>query len=289
VTAVDLTTAGGAVVRDLAHDEYLTHPALSASQAKILVQPGGPARYRWSLEHPQPPRDVFDLGHAAHAAVLGVGPALGVVDAPDWRGKVARERRDALRAEGFVPLLVDDMRRIEDMAAALREHPIASRLLHPDSGEAEVSLFWTDDHFGVDRRARVDWLRTPDADGRLIIVDYKTSSDASPAALARSVWQYGYTVQCAWYRELVVGLGLARSARFVFVFQEKDPPYLVNCVELDEEALLIGAELCERALKIYARCRDTGTWPGYSDQTITALTLPTWAVRAHYQTMVDDL
>jgi hypothetical protein len=282
MTTVTLDAAGGAVVRDMPADEYLQHPALSASQAKILVQPGGPARYRWSLDHPEPPRDVFDLGTAAHAMVLGVGPSIVTVNAPDWRSKAAREERDAIRATGAVPLLEADGDRVLGMAAALKAHPVASRLLHPDSGEAEVSLFWTDDAYGVDRRGRVDWLRRPNADGRLILIDFKTTSDASPAALARSVWQYGYALQACWYRELVIGLGLAKSAPFVFVFQEKDPPYLVNCVELDEEAMLIGSELCERALQIYVRCREVDRWEGYNDQSITSLSLPQWAVRQHY-------
>jgi hypothetical protein len=289
VTTVQFTPTGDAVVRDLPHDAYLQHPALSASQAKVLVQPGGPARYRYQLDNPQPPRDVFDFGHAAHAMVLGVGPSMITVNAPDWRTKAAQQERDAIRAAGAIPLLEADGDRVLGMAAALKAHPVASRLLHPDSGEPEVSLFWTDDVYGVDRRGRVDWLRRPDPDGRLILVDYKTTSDASPAGIARSVWQYGYTLQAAWYRELVIGLGLARSAPFVFVFQEKDPPYLVHCVELDEQALLIGAELCERALKIYARCREVDRWPGYADEALSLVSLPPWAVRQHFETIGDDL
>jgi hypothetical protein len=67
----------------------------------------------------------------------------------------------------------------------------------------------------------------------------------------------------------------------VFVFQEKDPPYLVHCVELDELALTIGAEQCERALQTYVKCREVDRWPGYADESLSLVSLPTWAIRAH--------
>jgi hypothetical protein len=280
VTTAELATDG--VVRDMPHDEYLRHPALSASGAKLLVQPGGPARYRHEQDHPEDRRtsDAFDLGHAAHGLVLGVGPALDVVHAADWRGKDARAARDESRAAGRVPILAADYARAERMADALREHPIASRLLHPDSGEPEVSLFWHDDEYGIDRRGRVDWLRRPDPDGRLVLVDYKTTSDASPSAVSRAVASYGYHQQAAWYRDLVIGLGLARSAPFLFLFQETRPPYLPHVVELDAEALAIGADRNARALRLYAECTASGVWPGYGDDAggISLLGLPRWAV-----------
>lgn len=280
-TTVELTIRGDAVVRDLPHDQYLAHPALSVSGAKLLVQPGGPARYRWRLEHPEPPRDVFDFGAAAHAMVLGVGAPIDVVHADSWRGKDAQRQRDESRAAGRTALLLADYERVESMADALRDHRVASRLLHPDSGDPEVSLFWHDDAFDVDRKGRVDWLRRADGDGRLILVDLKTCTSAAPDAVARAVANYGYALQAAWYRELVVGLGLARSVPFVFVFVEKDPPHLVHCIELDESALLMGAEMCERALRIFADSTATGVWPGLNDDGISVISLPPWALRQH--------
>ena len=280
MTVIDLDPSGGAVVRDMPHEQYLRHPALSASGAKLLVQPGGPAKYLHRLTNPEPPRDAFDLGHAAHASVLGVGAPIGVVAANDWRTKAAQERRDALRAEGFVPLLERDAIKVEDMAAALRQHDLAGRLLHPTTGAPEVSLFWHDAQHGVDRRGRVDWLRTADENGRLILTDYKTAASADPDAFARAVWQYGYAMQAAWYRDLALGLGLATSAPFVFVVQETTAPYLVHLFELDEATLQMGAERNERAMQLFAECTESGEWPGYNPGGITLLSVPTWA---HYR------
>jgi hypothetical protein len=279
VTTIELRPTGDAVVLDLPHDAYLAHPALSASGAKTLVRPGGPARFRHERDNPRPPTDAMDLGTAAHAAVLGTGPAIAVVDADSWRTKAAQQQRDQARAEGLVPMLFADARKVADMAAALRAHPIASRLLHPDTGAPEVSLFYRDPQYGVDRRCRVDWLRDPDPNGRLLLVDYKTTKSADPAAVDRAIADYGYHLSGAWYRDVIVGLGLARSVPVVLVFQETSAPYLVHVVELDAPWLRIGEDLARRALRIFAECTASGDWPGYQD--ITLSTPPPWLLNRH--------
>jgi hypothetical protein len=274
VTTIELDPSGGAVVDGMDHEQYLRHPALSASGAKLLVQPGGPARFAWERTHPRPASDAMDLGTAAHMAVLGAGPEIVAVDADSWRTKAAREQRDAIRAAGGVPLLSPDVQRVSAMATALREHPIASRVLHLDSGRPEVSLFWHDPEYGVDRRARVDWLRTADDDGRLLLVDFKTTKSADPAAIDRAIGTYGYDLSAAWYRDLIIGLGLATSVPVLLVFQETEPPYLPHVVELDDLWLSRGYDLVHRALTTYRQCTDTGAWPGYDR--ITLSTPPAW-------------
>jgi hypothetical protein len=281
VTVIELNPTGDAVVRDLPHEQYLQHPALSNSGAKTLVRPGGPARFAYEREHGRPPKDEFDVGHAAHNAVLGVGPELVIVDAADWRTAAAKQARDLARSTGKVPVLTKTAAQVADMARALREHPVASRLLHVKTGAPEVSLFWHDDEHGVDRRGRVDWLREPDKNGRLILVDYKTTTDASPDALERSVIRFGYHMQGAWYRDLVVGLGLAQSAPFLFVFQEVSPPYLVHVVELEPDLLAMGEDKVQQALRLFAQCSADNVWPGYNDSGISTVSAPAWALRQH--------
>lgn len=288
MTVIDLSPTGDAVVRDLPHEQYLQHPALSFSGAKTIVRPGGPARFAYEREHGRPPRAQFDVGHAAHAAVLGVGPELAVFTFPDWRTKEARAARDLARAEGRVPILADTAKQVADMADALRADPLAARVLTKGSGEPEVSLFWHDPEHGVDRRGRVDWLRRADQNGRLILVDYKTTDSADPDALARSIVAYGYHMQAAFYRDLVLGLGLARSVPFLFVFQEKTAPYLVNVVELDAPTLQMGADKVQQALETFARCTREDTWPGYTAAGITTISAPAWAHRQHELDIYGD-
>ncbi|MBK3546457.1 PD-(D/E)XK nuclease-like domain-containing protein [Streptomyces sp. MBT60] len=249
--------------------------SLSSSGARSLLAPSCPARFRYEQDHPRPRKAVWDFGTAAHRVVLGDGPELVAVEADDWRTKAARAERDEVEAAGGVALLANEFDQVHAMADAIRRHPVASALFAPGSGRPEVSVFWEDRLTGVRRRARFDWLPNPSA-GRLIIPDYKTCRSAEPSALARSVHEYGYHQQADWYRAAARAAQLGEEPAFVFVCQEKAAPYLVTVFEPDMTALRIGAAKNRRAIETYARCVETGHWPGYTDE-IAYLSLPVWA------------
>lgn len=283
--ALDVTVTEPGVVLGMSEADYHGDPvpegSLSSSGARQLLPPSCPALFRWALDNPAPPKRTFDFGHAAHRHVLGTGPELVAVDAPDWRTNAAKAARDEARLRGAVPLLAHEMTVVEDMAAVLSAHPVAGAFLHPDRGEAEVSMFWRDEPTKVMRRARLDWLPTAST-GRRIIADYKTAPTAEPAAFARSAAAYGYHCQAAWYLDGVLALGLADDAAFVFIVQAKEPPYLVSVVELDALALRIGRERNRRAIDRYLQCRTTDRWPGFCDD-VELVSLPVWAEREYEQ------
>ncbi|MCI4045098.1 PD-(D/E)XK nuclease-like domain-containing protein [Streptomyces sp. TRM75563] len=250
--------------------------SLSSSGARSLLAPSCPARFRYEQDHPRPRKAVWDFGTAAHRVVLGDGPELVAIEADDWRTKAAREERDEVAAAGGVALLADEYDQVHAMADAIRRHPVASALFAPDSGRPEVSVFWDDERSGVRRRARFDWLPNPSA-GRLIIPDYKTCRSAEPGALAKAVHEYGYHQQADWYQKGARAAQLGgEDTASVFVCQEKTAPYLVTVFEPDMTALRIGAAKNRRAIETYARCVETGHWPGYTDE-IAYLSLPVWA------------
>ncbi|WP_326768594.1 PD-(D/E)XK nuclease-like domain-containing protein [Streptomyces sp. NBC_01591] len=251
--------------------------SLSSSGARKLLPPSCPALFRYEQDHPQLPKKAFDVGNAAHKLVLGEGPNLVRIDASEWRTAAVKAVVADVRAAGGVPLKPAEYDQVQAMADAIRRHPVASVLFAPESGRPEVSMFWTDGPTGITRRARFDWLPHPRS-GRLIIPDYKTCRSAEPSALARAVDEYGYHCQDDWYRAAARAAGLAEDPAMVFVCQEKTAPYLVTVIELDAAARRIGAAKNRRAIDVFARCTETGYWPGYSDD-ITYLSLPVWAER----------
>jgi hypothetical protein len=264
-------------IYEMDSETYHSHRyALSSSGARMLLPPSCPALFKHAQDTPQEPKKTFELGTAAHKLVLGEGPDLVRVDADKWTTNAVKAEVAAIRDEGGIPLKPAEYEQVHAMADALRRHPVASMLFDPARGKPEQSLFWRDRPTGVMRRARFDWL--PDArSGRLIIPDYKTCRSAEPSALARAVEDFGYHQQDDWYRAAARALGLAdETAAFVFVCQEKTPPYIVTVVEMDAEARRIGAARNRRALEVFAECTETGVWPGYSDE-IAYLSLPTWA------------
>ena len=255
-------------------DYFAATGALSCSGAKLLLPPSCPAKFFYRLDHAEY-KDEWDFGSAAHNMVLGTGPEIAEIEFDDWRKKAAQEQRDEAREAGKIPLLSKDLAKVRAMAGALRAHPYAGFLLDPYDGKPEQSLFWEHERTGIPLRARLDWL--PDmTTGRPIIADYKTADSAEPEKFRKAATDYGYHQQHAWYSDGVAALyGVLPS--FVFVVQEKTPPYLVSVVEWHPEAVRIGRARNEKAIDIYRACIEAGEWPGYTDQEPAEIMLPAWA------------
>lgn len=275
-----VTTPG---VHQLTDEEYHADPveggSLSSTGARQLLPPSCPALFRHQQLHGQPHKRVWDFGSAAHAHVLGVGPELVVIEAANYRTKAAQEARNEAHEAGAIPLLEPEHDQVLAMAAALRRHPVARALFDPDrGGQPEQSLIWQDAQTGVMRRARLDWLPAIVPNQRVIVGDYKTCVSAEPDALSKAAHNYGWHQQADWYLAGIKALfGLTDDdVAFVFIAQEKTPPYLVTPVELDHDAMRIGQIRNRRALSIYRHCVDNDEWPSYVDG-VHLLSLPPWA------------
>jgi hypothetical protein len=242
--------------------------SLSVSGAKLLLK--APAIFRHRLEHPEH-KDVFDFGSAAHALVLGVGAELVVhqydvdkVKSPKstnaWKAQQAE-----VREAGAVLLLPDEHAAVTAMADALSSHTLAMRLL--SEGQPEVSAYAPDEATGVMRRGRFDWL------GAAVLTDYKTCVSANPRDWSG---RYGvisklrYDAQAAWYLDLARDLGHPAAA-FAFVAQEKEPPYLVSVVYVDDADLWQARDDNAAALALFRDCTAAGRWPGYLPDDAAAL------------------
>lgn len=263
---------------DLSNEAYhADKTSLSSSGARKLLPPSCPAKFRWEQDNPQPASKTFDYGNAAHKKVLGNGPELVVIEHDVWNTKDAKAAVKKARERGAIPLKQHEMDMVDAMAAAIRRHPLASALLEPAYGAPEQSGFWIDGPSGIRRRVRFDWLPSVQSD-RLIIPDYKTAADASSEAFQKSLDNYGYNQQAAWYEEAAVALGLGgQTTELLFVVQEKTAPYLVNVIGLDFFAREIGRAKNRRSIEIFAECQSTGHWPGYADENPNYLALPGWA------------
>lgn len=242
----------------LTEDEYHRRPELSASGAKVLIQEGGPAKYRWMMDHPSVTKKAFDLGHVAHTLALGVGAKPVVVEG-NRNANTVKERIAEVRAEGNIPVTAAEFETVTAMADALRRHETAGKFFtHPDRVVEEIILW---EHDGTPWRGKLD-LRI----GR-VVVDYKTSADASPAGF-RKVWgKFGYHIQAVAYQMAVESLGYT-DPRFYLIVQETTPPYLVGLYEPTANSLVEGRAAVALAETRYRAGVDSGHWPGYSTKVL---------------------
>lgn len=266
------------IPEDLYHRDPVEGGSLSQSGAKKLLAEGGPALFAWQREHPSPSTKAMELGTAAHREVLGTGQQVHEVKADNWRGKKANDDADDARKQGKIPLLTKELATVRAMAAELREHEWAMRLLG-QAGRPEMSAFWQDPDYEVWRRLRWDYMPEPDPARRPVIPDYKTTASASPAEFAKSIANFGYHLQADWYSAgyaAMFGDRIGDLPVFAFICQEKEPPYRVAVYQLHPSALRLARQRNQEAMRIYRECTESGEWPGYEPD-VQVIDLPYWS------------
>lgn len=266
-----MTSDGAGKSAQLTNAEY--HADLAVSKSHLDLVARSPRHY-WhrylnpDAERPEP-TPAMVVGSAVHSRVLEperYALEYAVAPAVDRRTKAGKEAWEQFQAdsEGKTLLTADQDQLAQAVAQAVRLHPAADLLLSKP-GQAEQSYFWTDEATGERCKCRPDWH----SDCRRLIVDLKTTEDASPAGFQRSVQKFRYHVQAAHYLQ---GLG---AEQFVFIAVEKAPPYLVGVYVATPEMVAAGQRVAARDLARLAECRALDVWPGYSDE-ITPLDLPRW-------------
>ena len=122
-------------------------PQVSQSGLKMLRPPSTPREFQHYLVTPAKPKRVFDVGHAAHTRVLGIGAEYTPcpLDLLDARGamtrNVAKEWAESEREAGRTPLHPDDYEAVVHMADAILEHGRAAELFTDPARRPEVSAF----------------------------------------------------------------------------------------------------------------------------------------------------
>lgn len=163
------------------------------------------------------------------------------------------------------------------MKAAVMAHPAARALLTGKPGKAEQSVYWVDQETGELCRCRPDFWREDD-----VLVDVKSTDDASPEGFAKSIAKWRYDVQAPFYSDGVKAATGRDVRAFVFLAVEKHPPHAVGVYMLDPEDVERGRLQYRRDLLVYAECQRTGQWPGYGDK-IQRISLPAWHVNKNAQ------
>jgi hypothetical protein len=279
VTRQIITEPG--LVPDMDEDWYHGDPvsggSLSVSGAKLLLQ--APAKFDYARRHPHKSTKAMDLGTRVHAMVLGKGEEhLAELPYDEYRTDEAKAARDAALAAGKIPTKPHEMAEAKLIASAVLAHPTAGGLF--TEGDAEVSMFWRDEEFGIWLRGRADYMtyfgETP------TIVDFKTTADASPDedGFGKSAYKYGYWMQDPWYREgWAAHLGCdPGEIDFVFVAAETEPPCLVAQYRVKPAHAERGREMNRIARERYRDCVKADRWPGYSEE-IEDLELPRYGVQ----------
>ena len=260
-------------------EEDVYHSFVAASNSNLsTIKTSSPAHLKWTLDNRSegPRSDAFKIGSAAHSAILEPDMFEGLWGkAPeklDRRTRAGKELWADLQEEyGGNILKADHYNAVLGMRDSVYAMSTARALLEA-AGEAEVTLVWDDEETGVRCKARVD--RLP-ASSMIGVVDLKTTKDASPKSMAKSVWAYGYYRQSSHYLSGLRHLGDPRDS-FRFICVEKEKPFACAVYRIDEGSIDAGEAELKKLLRTYKICSETGFWPAYPDEEID-LAIPPWA------------
>lgn len=108
-----------------------------------------------------------------------------------------------------------------------------------------------------------------------LVLEFKTTSDASPAGFTKQAYNMNYHIQLGWIRSGLLSLGL-KCNRVVVVAAEQKAPYDVVCYEVGEDVLDRGEADAFRIERKWKIARDLDIYEGACEEG-AILSLPAWA------------
>jgi exodeoxyribonuclease VIII len=262
-------------VADLSNEDYHARPEISKSSLDSIHR---------SVAHFEAPfrkaTAKMAFGTAFHALILEPEKFDKIylqgtnVDRRTKEGKAAWAEQEA-KAGTKTVLKFDEYEDLMRMKEQTEKHPRFGSYF--ESGEPETSIFW--EMQGVGCKCRPDWM----INGGEYIIDLKTSNDASPDNFAKSIANFRYHVQDAWYTK-GVQVATRKSPTFVFLVVENVAPFSVAIYVLDGKSKDEGWMLADKDLRKYVEYKETfpaDRYSGYSPDAVE-LSLPRWAFKEIY-------
>ena len=260
--------------------DYYKIKALSHSMLSCLAQNPMECRMRYVDDPPSLPKKdsaAFAMGHAVHCLALEPNEfsnRFAIAPKCDRRTNQGKADWAQFLVDCEGKELLDDQEYEDalDCVQALNNHPeFAAIMAQPRRVEAEYHF----DLFGHRFKAKPDCI----IDSMRLIVDIKTTDDASPHRWQWSAVDYGYHRQQIIYQE-ALRQATGKKYRFYFAVVEKPKPSTrgipptVALYELDAGAVLMGFEDTQRLVRNYEDRTADGWWQQPYSNGIVPLRLP---------------
>jgi|APGre2960657404_1045060.scaffolds.fasta_scaffold01550_8 exodeoxyribonuclease VIII len=262
------------VQQELPDTIYHSLPLMSASRLRILERSTS-LHLAHSMANPSD-SPALAVGRALHCKVLT--PSLYLrdfvvapqVDRRTKEGKATWESFIATAGNRTV-LTTEQAEEVSAMAASIEQHPDAKMIVSGLAGTPEVSLFA--EIAGVKAKSRFD--RLVEVGDERIIVDVKTTSgSASQSEFEKTIWNFGYGIQSAFYLEMARACGVP-AQHFVFVVVEKTAPYAVAVYRFNDA---IASAFRPRMLELVSQYKTFVEEGPKGYEGVTEIGIPAWAV-----------
>jgi hypothetical protein len=272
-------------VYDITNEQY--HASEGISRSKLMLLDKSPYHFWYEtmsgLADKQEATPAMNIGSAFHTMLLEpvnfqrefcVKPKLEVLPPAVLMKDVGKEQYEQVKAartivqnrnhelmeefkqysEGKILLTDEQFSKVSKMVELVNRHEIVTTLL--DEAVYEQSIFWTDKETGLQFKTR------PDIWSSKMVVDLKTTNNASAHSFMRSALEYGYYLQAGMAHEACKALGKPFDM-FVILACEKEAPHVPAIYIMKDDALQFGINQFTTYKRKLKKCLDENKWEGY--------------------------
>lgn len=220
-------------------------------------------------------KEAYIVGRAAHHLVLGEEQFARYyvarpekLNGPAWQGNRTdcKEWLAHCRDQGLTVLTPGQIETIKGMAGllpwqeGLEDSGLKNSALAADAlgGLVEHTIIAHDRETGVYLKARPDAIPLDSTQ----FADFKTTQSVHWKALTRTLDDLRYDMQAV-LASMCLEQAIGRPFdAFAFIFAMKKPPHAIEIAELTGDDLADAKLDVEAAIRTFARCIDSGRWPG---------------------------
>ncbi len=287
--------------------DYYVNPRLSQSKLKDLKQS---PKHFWDKHidpsrEPQKDTEAMAFGRAVHMYVFEDKKFLETyIVAPkfDKRTKEGKAQHiEFIENNQDKELIsIEEWKDAENIRCSIYRKNIGKILLTTPA-LIEHELYWNDIicildeneniiEFNIDCKAKLDYFVEPcEKFPNGLIVDLKTTINATSEEFGKSIYKFGYHNQVAFYCKAVKQIYKTENyPTFIFIAAEKNSPYECAFYSANEDVMIAGLKDNARLMGLYAECMQKGEWHGYEDQ-IVPIGMPAWAMREFQDNNFEDL
>lgn len=266
---------------DISAEEYHADKEILGHSALVEILKS-PKHYFHRISNPHVPTASLEFGTALHAALLEPERfAETYIVSPKFDRRTKEGKADAAAWEeahkGAVSVDEAELKKLLGMQKAVLEHSGAKKLL--SKCYVEMSYFWTDEDTGFQCRVRPDVLALDDQGDVIAAIDVKSTSNASKDKFQKSVMDYGYDLNAAFYSD-AIERAIGRRVPYYFLAVESAEPYGVALYKAGQSMLDVGRDKYRSALQLLQWCRENDRWPSYQPfGEYEDLEIPEWYAR----------
>lgn len=258
----------------LTDEQYFAAPGLSSHGVMDMMQ--SPKHYyARNVEGKRKPSTAAqEFGRLVHMAILQTElfeSRMVIQPKFDLRTTVGKEQKKAFDASlqpGALPIDRESFDELQKIIESWKAHPFSEKF--KESCLAEHALFWKDKETGIICKMKPDLVTIKPITHKDITIpaglciDLKTTVDARSSEFIRSIFNYNYDIQAAWYLEGLKESNIGDGESYLWLALEKEPPFEIDSHTMESHYFSEANEINKLMRKRFKECKEKNFWPGYT-------------------------